>query len=233
MDRDPLAGMDAHLWSVGFGWIGVRLPQWLSPILSLVMFVTLLVIGTALRSKHRLTKRSVGHFLALGLGYLVWFFGLSYSIPVSFFQYFNQLENQYAREWAVPLLVHVIPFCAIVLWPKDRLQRFLMFLFVFSFWFIMVFIPYKSLGGRLQLSGIELSVAIYGAGLLPAFAFFAILSFAPLIAVNKRLLFVAMGTLCYLRLTRFLFSASSTSLRLRRSSNVRPLHPSLHVGRAC
>ena len=34
-----------YLWSVGFEWIGVRLPQWISPMLSLMMFVTLLVIG--------------------------------------------------------------------------------------------------------------------------------------------------------------------------------------------
>jgi hypothetical protein len=189
-----------YLWSVGFEWIGVRLPHGLSPMLSLLMFVTLLVIGTALRSKHRLTKRNVGHFLVHGLGYLVWFFGFVYVLYwFSLLQFFVQLENPHVRLWAVVFVINVIPFCAIVLWPNDRLQRFLMFLFVFAFWLIMVFIP----GAAGQLSAVSDSpVLFFTVWLVPGFAMFVVLSFAPLTAVNKRLLFVAMGTLLLLALNK-------------------------------
>ena len=119
------------------------------------------------------------------------------------FYFVGPIENHLLGDRLKEAVAYLISFCATLLWSHEKLQRFLMLLFVFVFWVIMVLIPIDTLGARSEpLGEDELWLAVAIADFLPMFAFFAILSFAPLKAVNNRLSFAVIGMLLLIALNK-------------------------------
>lgn len=188
-----------NFWNVAFGWIGIHLPPSVTPIVSLTVFVALLVIGTVLRSRHRVRISDLVRFVALSVGYFIWVFVVA-AVIIGAVQAFLTRNVTVFSVLSV-FAVYFAPFGIVTLWSKEKLQRFVMLLLLTFFWAVMIVIP---LGPMLQLKGspVDVTSAIVGYVSI-VLAFFAILCFAPLEEVNKRLLFIVIGTLLLIAFNKF------------------------------
>jgi hypothetical protein len=125
-------------WTALFGWMGLRIPPLLIPMLSFAVFVAMIIVGAALRTAGtdrsgaknagpEIRTRRLRRFLAWSVGYAV-FVSVLYLGLVSALRY-ELIGDSVAN--ALPAFGVLAPMIALVLVSNEKLQSALMIVIVF------------------------------------------------------------------------------------------------------
>src|SRR5262249_971673 len=185
-------------WTTLFGWLGIHIPPIAVPSLSFVLFLSLLVTGTVLRSGVHISSRNFIDFakwIAAFIGLVLAVFGLI--MAVSFTCY-----DQYTHDMVIIMLSFVIylsPTVAILILRPERWQWVLLSLLLAGFWIVLLVVPVMTLANGAQTDATSMSLAIFVsvmlAGLFGPIAQIIVATFLPVRPTAQRLLFVALGFL--------------------------------------
>ena len=185
-------------WTTLFGWLGIHIPPIAVPSLSFVLFLSLLVTGTVLRSGVHISSRNFIDFakwIAAFIGLVLAVFGLI--MAVSFTGY-----DQYTQDMVIIMLSFVIylsPTVAILILRPERWQWVLLSLLLAGFWIVLLVVPVMTLANGAQTDATSMSLAIFVsvmlAGLFGPIAQIIVATFLPVRPTAQRLLFVALGFL--------------------------------------
>src|SRR5262245_58309478 len=120
-----------YLWNIAFGWLGIHVPPSITPILSLTLFIALLLIGTNLRTSHRVGVKDVGYFLTLSGVYIASILAAGFLMS-----FVMQAEYVWIALAASVSLIYVAPFSVVIFLSRERLQCLLMLVLLVLFWFM-------------------------------------------------------------------------------------------------
>jgi TIR domain len=188
-------------WVWAFGWLGIHLPPEWTPILSFLLFGSLLTIGQAVKFKstikNQLTKdkyqdKSFYLISWRTLFAVIGMVGITVSFAALTLVWFrrNVLYIYYIEG-----ILYSIPVVIIALFARHRLHAAVSAGLMITFFYIIVAVPLRDI----SISKDEFMsslVALAGIWILPMI----LLSVAPAKAVSRRLIFLALGLLLLIAL---------------------------------
>jgi TIR domain len=188
-------------WVWAFGWLGIHLPPEWTPILSFLLFGSLLTIGQAVKFKStiksQLTKDKYQNksFYLISwrtLFAVIGMVGITVSFAALTLVWFrrNVLYIYYIEG-----ILYSIPVVIIALFARHRLHAAVSAGLMITFFYIIVAVPLRDI----SISKDEFMsslVALAGIWILPMI----LLSVAPAKAVSRRLIFLALGLLLLIAL---------------------------------
>jgi hypothetical protein len=194
-------GWTHTLWVWAFGWMGIRLPPEWTPVLSFLLFCSLLTVGQAVQFHRTITNqspymydgkafelfswRTLLCFILLSAAYL-WPTYILTSIP----------KNQLSLSVALMVITWIIaPQIILVLFARHRLHSAVSILLMFIFYLIIALDQLSELSGKM-----DVGTVIAGSILLASFSPLILLSVAPAKAISRRLIFLALGLLLLIAL---------------------------------
>jgi hypothetical protein len=189
-------------WLWAFGWLGIHLPPELTPLLSFLLFGSLLTIGQAVKFKNTIHNRLVDKyqgksFQLISLQPMLAVFGMfaaTFSL-ISIYRYFIINPPAYLG-YITSVGVYIIPVGMIVLFARHRFHAAISAGLMLTFFLIIAIAPLHDLLHDLDhpsdvMGGwglVALGVSVW---ILPLI----LLSVAPAKAISRRLIFLAIGLL--------------------------------------
>jgi hypothetical protein len=204
-------------WATLFGWVGLRMPPLLIPMLSFAVFVAMIIVGVALRtagadqSEAKQARpenrfRRLRRFLVWSVGYVV-FVSVLYLGLVAALRY-ELIGDSLAN--ALPAFGVLAPMIALVLASNEKLQSALMIVIVFVLLGLVVVFPMIDVlidaTRRMNpqefavYASSELFLAMTVLAVIPPLYAIAIATLAPVRLVNQRLLFLSLGVIVLIAL---------------------------------
>jgi hypothetical protein len=124
------------LWVMLFGWIGVHIPVELAPTLSFVLFMSLLLAGTMLRS-----KAAVSRAMLAGLAKRIGLYSIGAIVLVVAYAMIRVRWIPEAYDALATLIVSLLPVFPFVVFTAERLQRLAFVGLLALSWITVVFVP--------------------------------------------------------------------------------------------
>src|SRR5262245_18261153 len=210
-------------WVWAFGWLGIHLaPEW-TPVLSFLLFGSLLAIGQAVKCNTAITAhtfedkyngksfqlasswRTISVVVVMVLCLLLWLRYVIYNFKDIMFFGNEELAPiiliaRYAGDWAFPVamaswvLLIVLPFLLIILFAKFRLYATVAIVLMVTFWTIITFTQ------LMTLPFLTLNAPLLVASMMIPILSLVLLSVAPAKAISRRLIFLALGLLLLIAL---------------------------------
>jgi TIR domain len=202
-------------WLWAFGWLGIHLPPEWTPVLSFLLFGSLLTIGQAvkfqitIRSKaiveknqgksfQLITRRAILCMICTLIAGIVWFYGWGYILSAV-------LSDRLERGLPLPIMMIAIagtliflPMSMLVMmFARDRVHAFMAsFLMGISF-VIITLLPWDEIvPATTGSANVAFHVGIFLMSVVPII----LLSVAPAKAISRRLIFLALGLLLLIAL---------------------------------
>jgi hypothetical protein len=198
-------------WLWAFGRLGIHLPPEWTPVLSFLLFGSLLTIGQAAQFKRAVKGKLIEdkyQGTSLQLVTALWAFMFTLISAIVGSAVLNHFDG--ADMVLVPILAAVIP---IIWFAKDRLNSGLTVCLLIIFWILITFIQLLSIQSQLEINqrrsgppfnnaAIELELAVnMGTAFVMIWVLpLVILSVAPAKAVSRRLIFLLMGLILLIAL---------------------------------
>jgi hypothetical protein len=202
-------------WLWAFGWLGIHLaPDW-APVLSFLLFGSLLAIGQAVKFKLTITNqadvdkyqgksfeliswRAVVCMVCALIGQLIWIVGLA-AIQEAVWGDRGSPPPVSGVILTVRAFVVFLPIAIVaMMFARYKLHAFVASYLLVMFWTIITVRP---LIGTLSATNVNTSMAVATAGLLIILVLpIILLSVAPAKAISRRLIFLALGLLLLIAL---------------------------------
>jgi hypothetical protein len=195
-------------WLWAFGWLGIHLPPEWTPVLSFLLFGSLLTIGQAIQFKrtvkNQLTEdkyqgksfelRTALKVVILGPICAIVCFAVLLVIPI--YRPFERVVAPIYIDYFLWLSFFVLPLVILVIWVgRNRLNAGISLCLMIIFWVIITFSEIaNSNEGRPAVEAFYTAIAMIW--VLPLI----LLSVAPAKAVSRRLIFLAIGLILLIAL---------------------------------
>jgi hypothetical protein len=181
-------------WVWAFGWLGIHVPPYWTPVLTFLLFGSLLTIGQAIQFRHTIkTQQIIDKYHGKSL--LVLLVAVSTLIATSLLVLTGFVPFVNTATLASPL--SIVPVTAFNLFARDRLHAVMAACLMVIFWVIISVNPIVSIGMSSENPSDNLAVAAayFASAAMLLVLTLIILSAAPAKAVSRRLIFLALGLL--------------------------------------
>jgi hypothetical protein len=202
-------------WLWAFGWLGIHLPPEYTPVLSFLLFGSLLTIGQAVQFKRTVKNQLIedkyqGKSFQLRTGLMVGIYTLIGTIvwlPVLFviafvYRLISGKDPPFESPVAIVLIELVFPLVIVVIrFAKHRLHAGLSICLMIIFWIIITLRPtINQMIGDVDFGFGRRALADFAAVAMIWVLSIILLSVAPAKAVSRRLIFLAIGLILLIAL---------------------------------
>jgi hypothetical protein len=195
-------------WVWAFGWLGIHLPPGSTPLLSFLLFGSLLTIGQAVKFKRAIKTQTIDDkYQGMSFGLISWrtlfcivtlivvvwcmtFIVDDWFIPIADWLVKNSpgfMTNR--RPYVVLAMLVVPPALLVVMFARVRLHAAVTISLMVIFWIIITF---NQLFNPTAIDAIDPFAALAAFIMLPVLLLI-LLSVAPARAISRRLIFLAIG----------------------------------------
>jgi hypothetical protein len=194
-------------WTWMFGWVGVNISREFVPLLSFTAFTLMLVVGTRMRASDRAirtetkeikstTRADLRRFMRLQVAYIVYLIVLTVLLSIIDHTRFKpEWDSMLRNHSLVGLCIYiVVPIMYVLYASRERTQCLVSAVLYLFFSIVLVVGPLLAMVLRKQVEMDSFSiVTIAFLPLVLQLGLTLIVSFAPLRAVNRRLVFIVIG----------------------------------------
>jgi hypothetical protein len=209
-----------EFWVWAFGWLGIHLPPEWTPVLSFLLFGSLLAIGQAVKFNTAITDhtiedkyngksfqltswRTISSVVVMVLCLLLWLRYVIYNVKdIMFTDLFGNYEltpimliARYAGDWSFPVLMALWVLIIVLPLPLVILfARFRLYATV-AIVLMVIFWTIISFTQVMRLDFLTLNAPLLVASMMIPVLSLVLLSVAPAKAISRRLIFLALGLL--------------------------------------
>lgn len=193
-------------WVWAFGWLGIHLlPEW-TPLLSFLLFGSLLAIGQSVKFKSTVKNQAAKDkyqgksFTLISLRTLLSVLGMLVTALMVFWLNFYYNPGGRLLGYDVVILLMAFIISPIVLFARHRLQAVISTSLMIAFFIIIAFGPIRHMPRSPDLPHLVMVLQLVMAFGLICVLPLLLLSVAPAKAITRRLIFLALGLLLLIAL---------------------------------